>query len=123
MSFKFEKLPVWHRAVILTDAVNGIAKNFPKEEEAVLSPQIRRAANAISIYIAHGSTDKDSFEFIDCLDHALRSTAEVVACIFLARRRKYIEEKDFNKIYNMCETILGMLNTLRLSVNKRLLLE
>ncbi|MEP6683339.1 MAG: four helix bundle protein [Parafilimonas sp.] len=80
MSFKFEKLIVWQKAI-----VNDVAKKFPKEEIYILASQIKRAADSISLNIAEGSTGQTNPEFKRFLGIALRSDVEVVSCIHLAK--------------------------------------
>lgn len=58
MAFKFEKLLVWQRAIDLSEAVYLLTKTFPVEERFVLSSQIQRAADSVSLNIAEGSTAK-----------------------------------------------------------------
>jgi four helix bundle protein len=48
MSFKFEKLIVWQKSLDLSDNVNKLAKNFPKDELYILTSQIKRAADSVS---------------------------------------------------------------------------
>ena len=116
MAFKFEKLIVWQKAVDLSDVVNQVTKQFPKDEVYILTSQIKRAADSVSLNIAEGSTGQSSPEFNRFLGIALRSAIEVVGCIFLAKRRVYISDDDFDKIYKMCEEILVMINALRNSL-------
>lgn len=116
MSFKFEKLIVWQKAVDLSDVVNQVTKRFPKDEIYILTSQMKRAADSVSLNIAEGSTGQSNPEFNRFLGIALRSAIEVVGCIFLAKRRGYISDIDFDKIYKMCEEILVMINSLRNSL-------
>ena len=116
MPFKFEKLIVWQKAVDLSDFVNQVTKSFPKDEIYILTSQIKRAADSVSLNIAEGSTGQSNPEFNRFLGIALRSAIEVVGCIFLAKRRGYISDQDFDRIYKMCEEILVMLNALRNSL-------
>lgn len=113
MPFKFEKLIVWLKAVDLSDIVHQLAKKFPKDELYILTSQIKRAADSVSLNIAEGSTGQSNPEFNRFLGIALRSDIEVVGCIFLAKRRAYISDKEFEEIYKMCEEILVMINALR----------
>ncbi|MFM8914454.1 MAG: four helix bundle protein [Flammeovirgaceae bacterium] len=113
MAFKFEKLLVWQKAVNLSDKVDVLTKSFPKEELYVLTSQIKRAADSVSLNIAEGSTGQSNPEFKKFLGYALRSNIEVVACLYLANRRKIISEIDFNELYTLCEEILVMINALR----------
>ncbi len=113
MSFKFEKLLVWQKAVDLSDIIHQLARSFPKDEIYILTSQIKRAADSVSLNIAEGSTGQTIPEFKRFLGMALRSDIEVVGCIFLARRRGCINKDDFEKIYKLCEEILVMINSLR----------
>jgi len=112
MPFKFEKLIVWQKAVDLSDIVNQLAKQFPKDELYILTSQIKRAADSVSLNIAEGSTGQSNPEFNRFLGIALRSDIEVVGCIFLAKRRGYMNEQSFELIYKRCEEILVMINSL-----------
>ena len=116
MAFKFEKLIVWQKSLDLSDEVNQLTKTFPKDEIYVLASQIKRAADSVSLNIAEGSTGQSNPEFGRFLGIALRSNIEVVSCIYLAQRRGYISKDKFEKIYQMCEEILVMINSLRNSL-------
>lgn len=117
MAFKFEKLIVWQKALDLSDVVNQLTKTFPKDEMYVLTSQIKRAADSVSLNIAEGSTGQTNPEFGRFLSYSLRSNIEVVGCIFIAQRRGYIQQQEFEKIYHMCEEILIMINALRNTLN------
>jgi four helix bundle protein len=117
MAFKFEKLIVWQKSLDLTAAVHEVTLNFPKEERYILTSQIKRAADSVSLNIAEGSTGQTNPEFKRFLSIALRSNIEVVGCIYIAKRRNIIVADDFDKIYKMCEELLVMINSLRKSLN------
>ncbi len=63
MAFKFEKLIVWQKAVDLSDFVSQVTKQFPKDEVYILTPQMKRAADSVSLNIAEGSTGQSNPEF------------------------------------------------------------
>ena len=113
MAFKFEKLKVWQKAVDLSDNIDKLTKQFPKEEIFILTSQIKRAADSVSLNIAEGSTGQSNPEFRKFLGYALRSNIEVVSCLYLAHRRKYLDDETFTKLYQNCEEILVMINALR----------
>lgn len=117
MAFKFEKLIVWQKSLDLTAVVHEVTLKFPKEELYVLTSQIKRAADSVSLNIAEGSTGQTNPEFKRFLSIALRSNIEVVGCIYIAKRRDIIDSEDFEKIYKMCEELLVMINSLRKSLN------
>ena len=117
MAFKFERLLVWQKALDLSDVVHQLTKTFPKDEMYVFTSQIKRAADSVSLNIAEGSTRQTNPEFSRLLSYALRSDIEVVGCIFIAQRRGYIQQQEFEKIYRLCEEILVMINGLRNTLN------
>lgn len=96
MAFKFERLKVWEKAVDLSGDVSDLVKTFPKDELYVLTSQIKRACDSISLNIAEVSTGQTTPEFKNFLGYALRSSIEVVGCLYLARKRKPIDPIDFD---------------------------
>jgi len=78
-----------------------------------LTSQIKRAADSVSLNIAEGSTGQSNPEFKRFLGIALRSNIEVVGCIHLAKRRGFLKEQDFERVYKLCEELLVMINSLR----------
>ncbi|MCC8408666.1 four helix bundle protein [Mucilaginibacter sp. UR6-1] len=117
MAFKFEKLIVWQKVVELSANIHDLCKGFPKDELFILTGQIKRAADSVSLNIAEGSTGQSNAEFNKFLGYALRSNIEVVGALYLARTRKLINDLEFSKLYQHCEEILVMLNSLRNSLN------
>jgi four helix bundle protein len=117
MPFKFEQLQVWQLATELSDKVNSICRSFPKNELFILTSQIKRAADSVSLNIAERSTGQPNQEFNRCLGYALRSAIEVVSCLDLSKSRKYISETEFKELYDfidsLCRTIQALRNTLK----------
>ena len=117
MAFKFENLKVWQKAVDVADRIDHLTKTFPKDELFVLTSQIKRAADSISLNIAEGSTGQSNAEFCRFLRYALRSDIEVVGCLHLAKRRKYLNNDEFESLYKLCEEVLVMINALIKTLN------
>lgn len=117
MAFKFENLNVWQKALNFDDEINNLAQNFPKEELYILTSQIKRAADSIALNIAEGSTGQSNAEFNKFLGYALRSAIEVVACLYIAKNRKYIDSNIFSVLYSKAEEIIKMIQALRNSLN------
>ena len=117
MAFKFEKLLVWQKSLDLTFAVHEITRLFPKEELYVLTSQIKRAADSVCLNIAEGSTGQSDPEQRRFLGMALRSSIEVVACIYVAQKRSIISKENFCDVYEKCEElhrmIIGLRNALK----------
>jgi four helix bundle protein len=106
MPFKFEKLEVWQESIELTKLVHDVTLRFPKEELYILSSQIKRAADSVSLNIAEGSTGQSNPEFSKFLGYSIRSGIEVMSCIFIARKRGIISEKDFKTVYDFVDNLV-----------------
>jgi four helix bundle protein len=113
MAFKFESLQVWQRALDLTDEVDQLTKKFPKDELYVLTSQIKRAADSVVLNIAEGCTGQTNPVFKTFLGYALRSGIEVVSCLFIGRKRKIIDDVDFNRLYEEYQVLTKMITALR----------
>ena len=116
MAFKFEKLTVWQKAIDLSGEVSELVETFPKKEQFVLSSQIQRASDSISLNIAEGSTGQTNPEFKRFLSFAQRSGIEVVSCLYLAKRRKLINSEQFDKFYRMLTELIKGIQALKKSI-------
>jgi len=93
-SYKFEKLEVWQISLVLSDIIYEVIKSLPKEEDFNLKGQMRRAVTSISLNIAEGSTTSSDKEQANFLRIAFHSTIEIIACLKLIERRKYLKPTD-----------------------------
>jgi len=114
MAFKFESLQVWQKALDLTDEVNKLTKNsFPKDELFVLTSQIKRAADSVVLNIAEGCTGQTNAVFKNFLSYSIRSAIEVVACLFIAKKREIISDLDFQRLYDEYQSLTKMITALK----------
>ena len=113
MAFRFENLKVWQIAAELSNEIDSMVKVFPIEERFSLASQMKRAADSVVLNIAEGSTGQTKPEFKRFLDIALRSAIEVVACLHLAKTRKYITEEIYSNNYYKYEMLCKMITKLR----------
>jgi four helix bundle protein len=113
MAFKFENLEVWKLSLDYCDQIYDIVDLLPSKEEYNLKTQIRRAVTSISLNIAEGSTSQSDPEFSRFLGMAIRSCMEVIACLHLAKRRKYINDKIFTQTYQSGAKLFAKLQALR----------
>ncbi|MDO5665886.1 MAG: four helix bundle protein [Bacteroidia bacterium] len=109
MSFKFEKLTIWQKAMDFGEDINEISKNFPKEELFNLSSQIRRAADSIALNISEGSIGQSNAELQKFIGYSIRSLAEVVTCLYKAKRRQYITDGKFQEFYDESFHLMNMM--------------
>ena len=94
--FKFEDLIIWQKAMDLGEEMNKLSSQFPKEETYNLSSQLRRASDSIALNISEGSILQSGLEIRKFLGYSIRSLAEVVTCLYKAKRRNYISNEKFD---------------------------
>jgi four helix bundle protein len=93
-----------------------MARTFPMDERFSLASQVKRAADSVVLNIAEGSTGQTIPEFRRFLNFALRSAIEVVACLYLAHKRNYIDEIKYKRLYSEYEVLCKMITALRNSL-------
>lgn len=111
--FNFERLDVWRRALGFASFVYDVTGAFPAEERFGLSGQMRRAAVSVSSNIAEGSSRSSRQDFARFVELATGSLYELVSQAFIARKRKFLSEESFKRIYTEAEEIIRMLSGLR----------
>lgn len=116
--FNFEKLLVYQKTLDYIDFVYEMTERFPKEEIFGLTSQFRRASNSIALNIGEGSGGTTP-EFRNFLRISYRSLNECVVCSTIAKRRKFITEKQDAELRNMMLEITRMLSGLRNSLPGR----
>jgi four helix bundle protein len=114
--FNFEKLDVWQKAIDFADEIYNETQAFPGEERFGLTNQLRRAAVSVLSNIAEGSSRSSKNHFARFTEIAAGSVFEAVSQTFIARRRAFLSEAQFRKIYADAEELSRMLSGLRRSL-------
>lgn len=109
MSFKFENLIIWQKAMDFGEEINKLADQLPKKEIYNLSSQILRAADSIALNISEGSILQSKAENVKFLGYSIRSLAETVTCLMKAKRRSYISEENYKTLYNEAYNLMNMI--------------
>ncbi len=117
MKFKFEKLIIWQKAMDFGEDINKLSYKFPKEEVYNLSSQIRRASDSIALNISEGSIGQTNPELKKFISYSIRSLAEVVTCLYKAKRRDYISENEFNNNYENVFNLMNMMVAFKNKIN------
>ena len=98
------------------EEINTLTNDFPKKELYNLSSQIRRAVDSIALNISEGSIGQTNPEFKKFIGYAIRSLAEVVTCLYKAKRRQYISVQEFNKYYEASFNLMNMMVAFRKNI-------
>lgn len=117
MTFEFEKLDVWHKAMELTAVVYQAIRAFPTQEQFGLTSQIRRAAVSIPVNIAEGKGRYSKKEYVQFLYNARGSLYETVTLLKLALKLQYLSEETYQNIFQLVEIVMrklsGLINYLK----------
>ena len=112
----FRDLKVWQRSMDLVERIYEITAAFPNDERFGLTSQIRRAAVSVPSNIGEGSRRKKRKAFLNHLDIALGSQAEVDVQLEIARRLRFLKIADYNRTQVAVDEIGRMLNGLIVSL-------
>jgi len=116
---RFEDLQSWQKARQLANMIYDLTEHPKFAKDFHLRDQIQDAAGSIMHNIAEGFDAGTNPEFIRFLKISRRSASEVQSELYLALDRKYINEEELSKAYNLAteskRLINGMIAYLRKS--------
>ncbi|MDH4202384.1 MAG: four helix bundle protein [Phycisphaerae bacterium] len=118
MTFMFENLDVYQKAVNLAETIITLTEDFPKGYY-FLSDQLNRAALSVSTNLAEGNgrftkNDRKYFFII-----ARGSVQECIPLVEIVKRKKLIHETRYVELRNQLEIIAKMLSDLINGLDKR----
>jgi four helix bundle protein len=108
----FRSLTVWQRSMTLVQEIYTVTKSFPRSEQFGLTSQIRRASVSIPSNIGEGKRRKRQTVFLNHLDIALGSQAEVEVQLEIAKRVGFLAPHEYERIQITVEEVGRMLNGL-----------
>lgn len=105
----FRSLLIWQKSMALTTKIYFSTNHFPKEEIFGLTSQIRRSSISIPSNIAEGSGRESDKDFLRFLNISLGSLFEMQTQIEIAKNITYLNELEFNNIYEDSREVERML--------------
>lgn len=108
----YKELIVWQKSVELSMYIYQCSKNFPRDELFGLRSQMRRSAVSIPSNIAEGRCRGTRKDFSHFLRIALGSCGELETQVIIAKKLKYIINKDYELIDGYLIEISKMLNSM-----------
>ena len=119
MSFMFENLEVYQRAVDLAEKIAALTESFPTRGHQHLIDQLRRASLSVPLNIAEGNgrwhpKDRKNFWWI-----ARGSVFECVPVLELCKRQKLITEEKCLDLKTELEILSKMLTALIKNTDRR----
>lgn len=108
----YKELIVWQKAIQLVKEIFILTDKFPRSELYGIIAQIRRAAISIPSNIAEGYGRKSSKEYGQFYSIAYGSALELETQIIIAKELRFAKDEDFEKVNQLLEEVLRMLNVM-----------
>ena len=120
---RFEDLDCWQEARSLVRKVYAVTKANAFSKDLRLSGQIQAAATSTMANIAEGFIRQSHKEFVQFLFIAMSSAAEVQSHLYVALDQGYIDQAQFDEIYEQANKtamiISGLIKYLRTHTTKQ----
>jgi len=119
---RFEDLECWQEARSLVNLAYKVTKGKEFKKDLRLSGQIQAAATSTMANIAEGLIRRSDREFTQFLYISMSSAAEVQSHLYIALDQGYIDQDQFNIIYEQANKtariISGLIKYLRTNPTK-----
>ena len=112
MARDHRRLRVFHEAHQLTIAIYKETKDFPRDEWFGIRAQIRRAATSVPSNIVEGSAREGSREYVNFLNIARGSAAEVAYLIELTSELGYLPAQGRDRLKQGYDQLIPQLQSL-----------
>ena|SRR3989344_1828531 len=115
----YKELTVWQKAVELTIDIYRITTDYPKSELYGLVQQTRRSAVSIPSNVAEGWARKHRQEYLQFLNVAIGSAAELETQIVIAKKLKFLSDEDSKRTSGLITEVMKMLNAFMTSLKSK----
>lgn len=114
----YKSLVVWQRAIELAPCVYRLIRKLPQEETFALALQLRRAVVSVASNIAEGQSRGHRKEFIQHLNIAKGSLAELHTQLIIAEKLEYLTfveieliEQEISMVGRLLHGLINKLKT------------
>lgn len=115
----YKDLLIWKRGLQLSKRIYQLTEEFNASERYGLSSQMRRAAYSVPSNIAEGWARCSTRSFIQYLNIAKGSLAELDTYLNLNLELNYIKTEDYQEIENELIALQKMIESLKKSLQER----
>jgi len=112
------EIKVWIKAIDFVTQLYKKTETFPQTEMYGLTSQMRRSAISIPSNIAEGFGRKTQKEFKRFLQISMGSLFELQTQLEISKNLKYLNDTDFNEIFDDLREIERMLSSFINSISK-----
>ena len=115
MIVNFRDLQVYQESFQLQIEVEDLLKSFPRQEQYLLTDQMRRSCRAIPALIAEGWSKRESIkEFQKFLRDGMAEANEMINHLMLAKHKNYIRDQTYcEKLLERYEVLVKKMTNLK----------
>jgi four helix bundle protein len=114
----YREFTAWQKAMTFVTNIYKLTRTFPNEELFGLTSQIRRSAVSIPSNFAEGFGRKGNNEFIRFIRISIGSLYECQTQLEIAKNIEYINNAEFDSIFNQSKEIEALLRGLENKLEK-----
>ena len=118
--FGYQKLTVYQKAKEFVLIIYQITKTYPKDEQFILVPQMRRAAISIAANIVEGYSKNSTKEYIRFLNIAIGSATELRVFLDISKELGYLSQTKITSAESLLEEILKLLYSYQKTLRNRI---
>ena len=116
----YKELDVWKESMKLVVEIYRLTKNFPANEKFGLTSQMQRSAVSIPSNIAEGWSRNYDKVFIQFLNTAQGSAAELETQLILITELKFTNKDSISELLNLVIMIKKMIRSLIKSIQMKI---
>ena len=116
--YSFEKLEIWQLSLDLIEKIYDVTERLPEDEKFNLVSQLKRASVSVSLNIAEGRASDSDLEFRRFLGIALKSLIEIIACVKVCERLRFLNNTTVVNICEFCDKIEAKIRKFRTTLGK-----
>lgn len=114
----YKDLIVWQKAMRVVYLIYELTDKFPKEEQFGLRSQMTRAAISIPSNIAEGYRRGSKGEYLQFLNIANGSAAELETQLEIVKSIKKFNQLDIQPVYDLLLEVLKMLGSIIIKLKR-----
>lgn len=115
---KFEELEIWQMARKIYQRVSIIADKMRRNHDYRFADQMKGAAGSIMDNIAEGFERNSRLEFLNSLSISKGEAGELISQTYRCMDDKYIDENEFNVLYNDIDILIKKMARFIIYLNK-----
>ena len=115
---KFEELEIWQMARKIYQKISVIAEKMRRNHDYKFAEQMKGAAGSIMDNIAEGFERNSRLEFLNSLSISKGEAGELTSQTYRCMDDKYINENEFNVLYNDIDILIKKMARFIIYLNK-----